>query len=72
MKTVEIQLETLTCPSCVKKLEGALAKTEGVKDAKVMFYSSKVKATLDENTTEKQVVDVINKLGFEVISSESY
>ena len=48
MKTIKIQLETLTCPSCINKIEGVLNKQNGVDDAKVMFNSSKVKVTYNE------------------------
>lgn len=33
MKSVTIQLETLTCPSCVQKIEVALKGLEGVDKA---------------------------------------
>lgn len=34
MKTVNFQLETLTCPSCIKKIEGALNRLPGVEETK--------------------------------------
>ena len=43
METIRFQLETLTCPSCIAKIEGALNKQSGVEEAKVLFNSSKVK-----------------------------
>ena len=30
MKSATIQLETLTCPSCMQKIEGALKALDGV------------------------------------------
>lgn len=73
MKKIEIQLETVTCPSCIKKIESALNKKEGVFDAKVLFHASKVKADFNGAiVSEKEIVDTIGKLGYQVISSSTY
>ena len=44
-----IQLETLTCPSCMQKIDSAVKGLDGVdKDSvKVMFNSSKVKLNFE-------------------------
>lgn len=68
MKTKSIQLEELTCPSCIAKIESAVSKMDGVSEVKVMFNSSKVKATFDEGlTNEEQIKKTITNLGYEVI-----
>ncbi len=70
MKTAKFQLETLTCPSCIKKIEGNLGKLDGVKEAKVLFNSSKVKATFDESKVSKEELEkTITKLGYPVLSA---
>lgn len=69
MKTIRIQLETLTCPSCIAKIEGVLNKQTGVVKAKVMFHSSKVKVTYnEEETNPKELSEIIEKLGYPVLS----
>jgi copper chaperone CopZ len=69
MKTLKIQLEELTCPSCVKKIEGVLSKQKGVSEAKVLFNSSKVKVTFDENfITADILASTIEKLGYPVLN----
>ncbi|MFA5619426.1 MAG: heavy metal-associated domain-containing protein [Weeksellaceae bacterium] len=69
MKTIKIQLETLTCPSCINKIEGVLNKQNGVDDAKVMFNSSKVKVTYnEEETNPEEISAIIEKLGYPVLS----
>lgn len=69
MKTIRIQLETLTCPSCINKIESVLNKQNGVKEAKVMFNSSKVKVTFDsEKTSSEALAEIIEKLGYPVLS----
>ena len=69
MKTIRIQLETLICPSCINKIEGVLNKQTGVDEAKVMFNSSKVKITYnEEETNPEEISAIIEKLGYPVLS----
>lgn len=72
MKSATIQLETLTCPSCIQKIEGALKGVGGVDQdtVKVSFNSSKVKVDFDvDEVTIDEIEDSINRLGYEVIKS---
>ena len=70
MKTKRFQLETLTCPTCITKIEGALNKEAGVEEAKVLFNSSKVKVKYNsEEVSSKQLEELIEKVGFPVLSS---
>lgn len=69
MKTKRLQLETLNCPTCVTKIEGALNKQQGVKEAKVLFNSSKVKVVYNEDeVSSDSIVGIIEKLGYPVIA----
>jgi len=71
MKKAVYQLEPLTCPSCIKKIETALGKTEGVELAKVLFNSGKVKAEFDETKVNaEEVGEVIEKLGYPVLKTK--
>ena len=51
MKKATLQLETLTCPSCMAKIEGALKGLDGInKDTlNVSFNTSKVKVDFDDS-----------------------
>ena len=70
MKTIRFQLETLTCPSCIAKIEGALNKETGVEEAKVLFNSSRVKVVYNsEKVSSEQLGKLIEKVGFPVLSS---
>ena len=70
MKTIKFQLETLTCPTCITKIEGALNKETGVEEAKVLFNSSKVKVKYNsEEVSSEQLEELIEKVGFPVLSS---
>lgn len=67
MKRAVFQLEPLTCPSCIKKIESTLNKTSGIQSATVLFNSSKVRVEFDEqDISTEQISNVITKLGYEV------
>ena len=69
MSQAVIQLGPVTCPSCIKKIEAAVSKIDGVETVKVLFNSSKVKAAFDSNKTSGNAIsETIQKLGYEVQS----
>ena len=73
MKKATIQLETLTCPSCMQKIENAVKSLDGVErdTLSVSFNSSKVKLDFDdEKISIKDIENAINKLGYEVKKSQ--
>ncbi|NBI08204.1 heavy-metal-associated domain-containing protein [Senegalia massiliensis] len=68
MTNKTFKLETLTCPSCVIKIEKGVKSTFGVENVEVLFNASKVKVTFDENSTdENEIKGVIKDLGFDVL-----
>lgn len=73
MKKATIQLETLTCPSCIQKIDNAVKSLEGVdkESVNVLFNSSKVKLNFDdEKISVKKIEDAITKLGYDVKKSQ--
>lgn len=73
MQKATIQLETLTCPSCMQKIENGMKSLDGVskESLKVLFNSSKVRVEFDdEKVSIKDIEHVINKLGYEVLKSQ--
>ena len=73
MKNATIQLDTLTCPSCVQKLENATKSMSGVdkESVKVLFNSSKVKFDFDdEKLSVEDVEKAITALGYDVKKSQ--
>ena len=73
MQKATIQLETLTCPSCMQKIENGVKSIGGVdkKSIKVLFNSSKVRVEYDdEKISIKDIENAIDKLGYEVIKSQ--
>ena len=73
MQKATIQLETLTCPSCMQKIENGVKSLDGVdkKSIKVLFNSSKVRVEYDdEKVSIKDIENAIYKLGYEVMKSQ--
>ncbi|GAA5417030.1 copper chaperone CopZ [Paraliobacillus ryukyuensis] len=71
MSKAVFQLEALTCPSCIKKIETTLNNTVGVESTKVLFNLSKVKMQFDETTIKaSQLEEIISKLGYPVLSKK--
>lgn len=73
MKKAKLKLETLTCPSCLQKIEGAVSSLEGIdKDTlSVGFNSSTVKFDFDETKVKVEDVErAIEKLGYEVLKTK--
>lgn len=71
MTTKTYQLETLTCPNCVAKIEGMMKKTKGISEGEVLFNTSRVKVNFDESViTSEDIVAKIEKLGFDVLGEK--
>lgn len=69
MAKLVLQLERLTCPSCIKKIENALKRTEGIDSAKVLFMTSKARVEFDESIIDENKIEkTIEKLGYKVLS----
>ena len=65
------QLETVSCPSCIAKIEGMLKKTGGISSSEVLYNSTRVKEILDESAvTSEEIRAKIEKLGYKVLSDK--
>lgn len=69
MKKANLKLETLTCPSCLQKIENKLKSLEGIKEdsIKVLFNASKAKFLFNEEVISiDEIKEAIANLGYEV------
>ena len=65
------QLETISCLSCIKKIEGMLKTLDGVESSEVLFNSSRVKVNFDESAISSALIKAkIHQLGYTVISEK--
>lgn len=72
MKKAILQLETLACPTCMQKIEGAINSVAGVdKDSvKVFFNASKAKANFDTSLTNiEEITNAVRAIGYDVLKA---
>lgn len=72
MTKAVLTLETLSCPSCLQKIESAVKGLKGIdkESVKVLFNSSKVKTEFDEQILSvKEIEKAITDLGYPVLKT---
>jgi len=66
MSQLTLQLEKLTCPSCMHKIIQTVDKLNGVKKTKILFNSSKARIFFNEETiTEIEIMNKIQEIGYQ-------
>lgn len=74
MKKATIQLEALTCPSCLQKIDNAVKSLSGVdkESVKVLFNSSKVRMNFNpEKVSIEKIKNAIRSLGYEIKKTQT-
>lgn len=69
MKAATIYLETLTCPSCTQKVEGALKGLDGIDQdtVTISFNTSRVRFDFhEEKISIDEIEKAITRVGYEV------
>lgn len=72
MKKAILQLETLACPTCMQKIEGAIKSVTGVdnESVKVLFNASKAKVNFDASMTNiNEIVKAVQVIGYDVLKA---
>lgn len=64
-KTVEISLPTIQCGMCVRTIEKALNKLNGVINAEVDFENKKVTVTYNHKTSVAKIEKAITRAGYD-------
>lgn len=65
MKTI-LRSQELSCPSCVAKIEKALAALDGVQTAKVHFNTGRIEVQYDpQSVSAEQLVKTVRGAGYE-------
>ena len=71
MKKAVFGLEPLSCPSCIKKIENILQKTDRVREVNVLFHSNRIRTKFNEDLVKaNELQDIIVKLGYPVLSQK--
>ncbi len=61
---VTLDIEGMTCASCVRRVERALGKVEGVETASVNFASETARVTLGRDIPTEQLIAAVEKAGY--------
>lgn len=68
MKQVTLNVQGMSCGSCVNKVEENVGKLNGVESVKVQLSDGKVDITFDESTIVlEEIKGAIKDTGYEVI-----
>ncbi|WP_197412767.1 heavy metal-associated domain-containing protein, partial [Arthrobacter sp. EpRS71] len=62
-RVIELDIEGMTCASCVNRVERKLGKLEGV-EASVNLPLESAHITVPANVTDQQIVDTVNATGY--------
>ena len=67
MNHTTLQLEKLTCPSCMQKIIDTVNDLAGVEQTKILFDRSKARVFFDEALiSEREIMQEIIELGYDV------
>jgi Cu+-exporting ATPase len=61
----EYIVKGMTCSSCVRAVEKAASKTEGVKNPRVNFSTEKLSLDVDSDFDEQRLIESIKNVGYE-------
>ena len=66
MSQITLQLEKLTCPSCMKKVTDTVNALSGVERTKVLFEASKARVFFaPSQITDTEIIHTIEDIGYE-------
>ena len=67
MDHTTLQLEKLTCPSCMQKITDTVNEMKGVENTKILFDRSKARVFFDEALiSEREIMQENIELGYDV------
>lgn len=66
MNQVTLQLEKLTCPSCMQKITDTINDLKGVDKTKILFNSSKARVFFNEDSiSDQEIIEKIQEIGYD-------
>ena len=65
MTNITLQLEKLTCPSCMQKITNTVNDLVGVNQTKILFDASKARVIYDEaEISTEEIIQKIEDIGY--------
>ncbi|MCK9519784.1 MAG: heavy metal translocating P-type ATPase [Dehalococcoidia bacterium] len=65
-----LDISGMTCASCVRRVERALSKVEGVETASVNFAAETARVTLAQDVPVAQLITAVEKAGYEATETQ--
>lgn len=67
MENITLNVQGMSCGSCVNSIEGSVGQLDGVESVKVHFRDGKIDVTFDRNKVKlKAIAEVIEEQGYNV------
>ena len=66
MKETVLKVEGMMCNGCENRVQNTLKNIEGVEEVTASFMNKTVKIVSNENTSEQEIKEKIQDLGYEV------
>jgi periplasmic mercuric ion binding protein len=61
---VNLKIDGMMCPACVKNVKGSLSEVNGVKDATVYLKDGKAEVKAADGTKPEAMCDAVKKAGY--------
>lgn len=69
IKSIQLQIDGMTCISCQNKIVKNLKSSAGIESIRVSYQTGIAEVTYDENIIkQKDIKDIIDKLGYKVVT----
>ena len=69
IETITLNIEGMTCASCVARVEKAISKAQGIKNVSINLASEKAIITIDlEKYNFNEVKNLVENAGYEIKS----
>ncbi len=71
METITLPIKGMTCAACVKAVEQALSRIDGVKDVSVNFASEKATLKVSDGIAIEELIKTVKDEGYDVVTVKS-
>lgn len=61
---VNLKIEGMMCPACVKNVKGSLNEVNGVKDASIYLKEGRAEVKASDGTKPEAMCDAVKKAGY--------
>ncbi|MDP1784808.1 MAG: heavy metal-associated domain-containing protein, partial [Sulfuricurvum sp.] len=63
-QVVNLKIDGMTCPACVKNVKGSLSEVKGVNESSVYLKGGRAEVKAQETTKPEEMCDAVKKAGY--------